>query len=144
IQSADGESFSATVVRVDAKRGLALLRVRGVKMHYLNLADAFDGGPVQCLTVTRRSLFSIEPAAVAGVVESPRGEAWTVQLDTAPALPGAPLTRDGRVIGVVRGGDDATRAAAIPLAQIRGFLGSDVPKTPSRFRLDARSSVYQV
>jgi tetratricopeptide (TPR) repeat protein len=149
IQSADGESFAATVVRVDSEKNLALLRVKGVRLHYLNLADAFDGGPVQCTAVTKRNLFTIDPTMVAGVTDSPKrvSGVWTVKLESSPALAGAPLTSNGKVIGVAltdAADETKTEVPAISLDEIRGFLGSDMPKVPSRFKLDARSSVYQV
>lgn len=133
-----GQPFTAHVVARDEH--LALLELdsgQGGFSGYLNVAQSFAGGPVQCACVPQENVFGPQPVSLSGqAVAPPTQGPWAVNLADHPRLPGSPLLdAQGQLIGVViaKRDDLHTRLPTIPLSQIRQFLSaqSALPATPS-------------
>jgi hypothetical protein len=133
-----GQPFTARVVARDEH--LALLELDGGQggfSGYLNIAQSFAGGPVQCACVPQESVFGPQPVSLSGhAVAPPQQGPWAVSLADHPRLPGSPLLdAQGQLIGVViaKRDDLHTRLPTISLSQIRQFLSaqSALPATPS-------------
>jgi hypothetical protein len=128
LQSADGQSMNAQIVRKDDNVGLALLRVTGKRLTPLGLADSFAGGRVKCASFPSVDLFSPAAQAIDGSATPPKGEGWTVSLNLHPRLAGAPLlSGENKVVGVCIAPRDAEKAKlpAVTLEQLKTFLGAD-------------------
>jgi hypothetical protein len=124
-----GQPMDATVERTGAE-GLALLRVQGRKMSYLNLATQFAGGTVQCPAFPEVSVFGVTMDTIAGKTLKPTEEGWKVALNKHPRLPGAPLLDEaGNVVGVEMGDreDQRDRLPALAFGRIKAFLAGDAP-----------------
>lgn len=128
LQSSDGQSLSARLVRKDEATGLALLKLEGRRLAPLSIADAFTGGPIACAAFPTVDLFSPAAQSITGTAAVPKDNAWTVSLGTHPRLAGSPILSGGKVIGVVIAPRDAekTKLPAVPLDALKTFLGSDV------------------
>jgi len=133
-----GQPLTAHVVARDEH--LVLLELDGGQggfSGYLNLAESFPGGAVQCPCVPQESVFGPQPVMLAGQAVAPPQQAqWTVSLADHPRLPGSPLLdAQGQLVGVViaKRDDMRTRLPTISLAQVRQFLSaqSALPTTPS-------------
>jgi hypothetical protein len=133
-----GQPFTARVVARDEH--LALLELdagQGGFSGYVNVAQSFAGGPVQCACVPQESVFGPQPVSLSGqAVAPPQQGSWAVSLADHPRLPGSPLLdAQGQLIGVViaKRDDLHTRLPTISLSQIRQFLSaqSALPATPS-------------
>jgi hypothetical protein len=110
---------------------LALIRVRDQTMSYVNLAEAFTGGPVQCPAYPDVSIFGVNLQTLAGRANPPKDGALTVALAKHPRIPGSPLIDpSGNLVGVVTATreDPADRLPAASLERITAFLGPDLPK----------------
>jgi hypothetical protein len=111
---------------------LALVRLRGRAMSYLNLAETFDGGPVQCPAYPDLSIFGVTLETLAGRANAPKADEWTVSLSRHPRLAGSPIIAGGTgdLVGVVtaRREDPLDRLPATPIEKIKAFLGADLPK----------------
>ena len=121
------------VVERTGPDGLALLRVRGQKLAYLNLAAAFSGGPVQCPAYPEVSVFGVAVETIKGRAMAAKDDGWSVSLGKHPRLAGAPLLdAAGDLVGVeMAERDDLTdRLPALSLDKVRAFLGSDLPGQP--------------
>src|SRR4051812_15709236 len=143
LQSADGQPIKASLVRMDANMGLALLRVEGKTLNPLALADTFNGGPVTCASFPTVDLFSPAAQAITGNATPPK-EGWTISLNVHPRLAGSPVLANARVVGVCVAPRDAERGKlpTVTLEQLKTFLGSDI--TPPKAAGDAASSLLQL
>ncbi len=135
VQSADGTPMKAELVRADEASGLALLRVNDARFAPLGIAPAFAGGPVQCAGYPHVNIFDPIAEFMAGNAKPPPPPAasWKITLTRHPRLSGSPVLAANKVIGVELAARD-TDPANIPAAsleQIRQFLGSDLPSTPT-------------
>lgn len=151
VQLRDGRTFPARLVRLDAKTGLALLRVEGVRLSCLAVGEQFDGGPITCVGFPDDDLFQPKLRGMNGKaspVPAEQGEkGWTVSLNIHPRLPGAPLFAEGHVVGVCLAPPDAlpSELPAIPLAQLKPFLGMDIANAkPLRPGQDVAAAIVQV
>jgi hypothetical protein len=124
------QPLEATVERTGAE-GLALLRVKGQRVSYLNLATQFAGGNVQCPAFPEVSVFGVTLESIGGKANKPQDEGWKVALNKHPRLPGAPLLDEsGNLVGIEMGDreDVRDRLPALPLGRILAFLGGDAPQ----------------
>lgn len=123
VESVEGMSRKATVVARDAASGLALLRTDGERMSFARLAEEFEGGDVQCIALARESAFQPIPESIPGATTKP-AENWTVNLKSAPRLPGAPLVVDNDVVGLALAMDPEQKRdiPAATFAQLRALL----------------------
>jgi tetratricopeptide (TPR) repeat protein len=132
LETAAGNSFEAQLVRRDSAIGLALLRVSGQRLPYLNLAvGTFTGGELVCWGFPDVNIFNPVADSIAAKAVAPKGEKWTVALIRHPRLPGAAvLDKGGNLVGLALGDRDtvASLIPAVTADQIRTFLGADVPK----------------
>ncbi len=145
LQASDGTNLTATVVRRDAGAGLALLRLVEKKFAYFSLSNAFEGGEIDCVCFPVVNIFEPRAELVAGQAP-PAGVNWQIKLTRHPRLPGGPLLVDGRIVGVELVGP-TTDSAAVPaatLAELKAFLGDDLPKSPSRHKPDPVSAMLLV
>jgi hypothetical protein len=132
VEFANGQPMDATVERTGSE-GLALLRVSGQKMAYLNLAPQFAGGAVQCPAYPEVSVFGVSVEVLKGKALGVADEGWKVSLGKHPRLPGAPLLDSaGDLVGVEMADreDLTTQLPALSLKAVRGFLGRDLPGQP--------------
>jgi hypothetical protein len=119
----------ATVERSGAE-GLALLRLAGQKMAYVNLAEQFAGGGVQCPAYPEVSVFGVAVEVIKGRALAAQDEGWKVALGKHPRLPGAPLLNDaGDLVGVeMAEREDLTeKLPALSMKAVRGFMGGELP-----------------
>lgn len=151
VQLRDGRTFPARVVRIDAKSGLALLRVEGVRLSCLAVGEQFDGGPITCVGFPDDDLFQPKLRGMNGkaspVPAEPGEKGWTVSLNIHPRLAGAPLFAEGHVVGVCLAPPDAlpSELPAIPLTKIRNILGVDIANAkPLRPGQDVAAAIVQV
>jgi hypothetical protein len=127
MENAEGQIYSAHVVA--RQGGLALLELdaNSGQLRYLNVAEGFTGGPVQCTAVPQENIFGPQPSVITGQAGAPAQGEWSVNLADHPRLPGSPLLNaQGQVVGVVvaKRDDARTKLPAIPVAEIREFLTS--------------------
>jgi len=117
-----------TIVRRDAKSGLALLRVSGNGQAYLNLAEKCVEGEVQCIGFPTDSIFDPTAEPISGKATL-AGEKLTIVTERPVGAVGGPVIVKGRVIGlIVRiSKSDARQVEAIPVEALRAFLGDDKP-----------------
>ena len=112
--------MTATVLRMHHGDGLALLEVTGAKLPCLRLATEEKSGALICMGYPE-----VEPhAPVAKPMQvssaEPQGP-WTVKFAISPRIPGAPLLRNGLVVGVELGDRDSD-LAAVPAATLKELL----------------------
>ncbi len=132
LESPDGDSFKGELVRRDPVSKLALIRIAGKRMPYLNLAAGFNGGEVVCWGFPEVIIFVPIAEFLGGSATAPKAGAWTVSLRRHPRLIGAAiLDGKGALVGITLGDRDtpATQMAAVTLEQLRAFLGTDAPRT---------------
>lgn len=144
VQAPSGAQDSATLVRSDAKSGLAILRLKEIKAACLVLAPTFEGGAVQCVGMPTVDLFKADAVVIGGNAAAPKVP-WAVKLDKNPRLPGAPLLANGKVVGVTLATQD-TEPGAVPcvtLDNLSAFIGNDTGKrgTPS---VEPKQAVFQL
>src|SRR5690606_9301964 len=96
LESPQGNTVEARVLRTDKERRLALLKADGTRLAYFNLAEQCEAGAVECAAVVRPAVFNITPEIVAGTTKS-NGDRWTVHLDAAPRMAGSPVLQGGRI-----------------------------------------------
>jgi S1-C subfamily serine protease len=146
IDVANGMSYDATVLRTDAKLGLALLRVSGADLSCLTLGSTVKAGPIRCGGFPTAAVFSDSAKLMSGTVdaEPADGKPWTVKLSDPPRLPGGPLlAADGSVVGVELGDNkSADDVPAVPAAAVRQFVADDAH--PTDVATDPRKAVVQV
>lgn len=144
LQSSDGQSLSARLVRKDEATGLALLKLEGRRLAPLALADTFNGGAIACAAFPTVDLFSPAAQSITGTAAAPKDNAWTVSLGTHPRLAGSPILSGGKVVGVVVAPRDAEKAKlpAVPLDALKTFLGSDIQ--PAGAQGDPATSLLQL
>jgi len=143
VQSLDGVSIKATVLRSDEKLGLALLKIEK-KMFPLALAPSFGGGAVQCASLPRVNLFQPTAELIPGSAAKPT-DTWTVKLTAHPRLAGAPLVVNGKVVGIelATRESEISQVPAVNVEQVRKFLGEEfVP--PTEVGNDACAALLQV
>jgi S1-C subfamily serine protease len=132
VEFPNGQPMEATVERTGTE-GLALLRIRGQKMAYVNLAQQFAGGAVQCPAYPEVSVFGVSVEVLKGKTLGTSDEGWKVSLGKHPRLAGAPLLdSNGDLVGVEMADreDLSTQLPALSLKAVRAFLGSDLPGQP--------------
>jgi len=129
MEDAQGTVLSAHVIAKDGH--LALLELDGGQPgfgHYLNLADSFTGGPIQCSAVPQENVFGPAQTTLTGQATAPpAGGDWAVSLNDHPRLAGSPLLNSqGQVVGVIVASreDPRTRLPAIPVNDLRQFLAA--------------------
>jgi hypothetical protein len=124
-------ALPAEGVVVRSNDELALIRVRDQTMSYLNLAEAFTGGPVQCPAYPDISIFGVNLQTLAGRANAPKDGQLTVALPKHPRIPGSPLIdSNANLVGVVTATreDPVDRLPAIELGRIAAFLAAELPK----------------
>ena len=132
LESPDGDSFKGELVRRDPVSKLALIRIAGKHMPYLNLATGFNGGEVVCWGFPEVIVFNPIAEFLGGSATAPKAGVWTVSLRRHPRLMGAAvLDGKGALVGITTGDRDtlATQMTAVTLEQLRAFLGADAPRT---------------
>ena len=127
MENAEGQMYSAHIVA--RQGGLALLELdaNSGQLRYLNVAESFSGGPVQCTAVPQENIFGPQPSVITGQAAAPAQGEWSVSLADHPRLPGSPLLNgEGKVVGLVvaKRDDVKTKLPAIPVGEIREFLSS--------------------
>jgi hypothetical protein len=130
LEASDTNVYSAELVRKDSV--LALLRIKGQSMPYLNLATSFTGGEVTGWGYPEVSIFAPTPEAIPGSTQAPKGESWKVSLRRHPRLAGtAVLDKSGALVGISLGDRDSvmTQIPTATAEQIRAFLGTDAPNS---------------
>jgi hypothetical protein len=132
IELPGAQPIEVTVERV-GDEGLALLRAKGQRFAYLNVATQFNGGPIKCPAYPEVSVFGVTLEMIQGRALAVKDEGWQVALSRHPRLPGAPLLDSvNNLVGVEVGDrDDLTeRLPAIGFAKVKSFLGADGPTQP--------------
>jgi tetratricopeptide (TPR) repeat protein len=131
LQARDGNVLTGEVVRTDPASGLALVRVKGIKLTFLDLGTP-EAGKVTCLAFADANIFAPTAEQLAGTASAP-APAWTIRFTRHPRLAGAPLLQNGKVVGIAMGDRDSEMAAypALPADAIRKLLDGDAPKTAS-------------
>lgn len=127
LTAADGTTVRGRVVRHDASLGLALVRIEGLRMNALSLADGFDGGQVLCVAIPQPGVLGVRVEVIEGQAKHPGGGEWRVKFTSHPGQSGAPLMSNGRVVGVAMPGenDNSDAISCITLDQLRAFVGPD-------------------
>jgi hypothetical protein len=131
LQTRDGNAIAGEVVRTDPVTGLALVRIKGVRLTYLDLGTP-EAGKITCLAFADANIFAPTAEPLAGTAPAPL-PGWTIRFTRHPRLAGAPLLQNGKVVGVAMGDRDSDMAAypALQVDAVRKLLDSDGPKTPS-------------
>jgi hypothetical protein len=148
LQGPDGDPFEATVLDKDDAAGLALLKTKdGKRFAYLPVADAFAGGPVQCVSFPTVNLFDPIAEAFPGTAPNPAApgqEKWLVKLSRHPRLGGSPLMANGKVVGVQLATRDAEPGTvpAATLEDLKKLLGDKAPPHPGN--ADPRAVTMQL
>jgi hypothetical protein len=113
--------------------GLALLRLTGQRMAYVNPAAQFPGGPVQCPAYPEVSVFGVAVEVIKGRALASHDDGWKVALGKHPRLPGAPiLDSTGDLVGIEMADRDdlLDKLPALSLKSVRDFLAADLPTQP--------------
>lgn len=144
LESTQGLTLKAKVVRSDSDRKLALLKVEGRRLAYFNLGDQLEDGPVECAVVLKPVVFNLVAEVVGGNIQR-QEDGWRVELEHAPRLGGSPVTKDGRIVGMAikEANGSGHQPAVVPVHEIRGFLGRDLPR-PTHLNADPRSGIYHM
>ena len=132
VQVGNDDHFAVEVVREDPTSGLVLLRVKGRKFAPMSLAKTFDGGAVQCPSLSGSGIFGASAVMLDADVRRNADGTMTASFASHPKLPGSPLLVDGKVVGIqlgMLGTNDRTRIPAIPVETLQKFLGRDLPNT---------------
>ena len=104
--------------------------MKGQRLSYLNLANAFSGGPIHCPAFPEVSVFGASLENLTGRALAPQDEGWKISLLKHPRLPGAPILNDGgEVVGIEMGDrdDPYERLPALSFKKIKEFLAADAP-----------------
>jgi hypothetical protein len=144
VQSSDGQSITAKLIRKDETTGLALLKIEGRRLAALPLADGFTSGAVTCPSFPTVDLFNPAPQVITGTAPAAKDGQWTISLAAHPRLAGAPIIAGGKVVGVCLASRDAekTKLPAVTLDQLKTFLGADAK--PAAFATDPAAAILQV
>jgi hypothetical protein len=132
LESPGGDALKGELVRKDPALGLALLRLPGQHLPYLNLAAAVTPGEVVCWGFPDVSIFNPVADSFTGTASAPKATGWTINLRRHPRLAGAAvLDKFGKLAGIALGERDtvASLIPAVGVDQIRAFLGADAPKS---------------
>jgi hypothetical protein len=135
IQTADATGVTRTgrVVRKDTLLGLALVKLDGKPLDYLNLAQKVDGHQFACWAFPEVTVDKPVPEALPTSASAPRNATWAVFVSRHPRLPGAAVVDvSGLLVGIALGerASESSQVPAVPLDEVRSFLGSDMPATP--------------
>jgi Flp pilus assembly protein TadD len=144
VQSPQGTTDEAKIVKSDPKSGLSLIRISKLKAAALHLAPGFDGGAIECIGMPNVDLFKPDASVISGKCDKP-AEPWTVALDKNPRLPGAPLLAGGKVVGVTLATRD-TEAGSVPavtLQRLSDLVATDTG-TRGAFTTDPKAAVFQI
>ncbi|MEZ0268148.1 MAG: hypothetical protein ACAI43_25770 [Phycisphaerae bacterium] len=155
LQTLEGASLKATVVRTDAKSGLALLKITQPagskrKLNFLPLADAAPsaGSALACVCFPTVNLFNPAAEALVGTAPSaPKDATWTIKLQRHPRLAASPLVAAGKVVGAVMAPRDALPESlpAVSVDAIRDLVGADAgPATSPYLARDPASALLQL
>ncbi len=144
VQTAQGTTDEAKVIKSDAESGLVLLRITKLKAAPLKISQQFNGGRVQCVGMPNVDLFRPSADAISGTSAAPK-EPWTVSLDKNPRMSGAPLVSDGKVVGVTLADRDSEPASipAVTLDRLTKLL-ADQPPSNGPFTNDPKAAVFQL
>lgn len=130
VQLSDGTFHEATLQQGSASIDLAVLQLRELTLHFLNLAivgAAQVGDHVFTVGYPAQSVLGHEPKYTDGSISSlsgPSGEATLMQISVPvqPGNSGGPLVNErGQVIGII-----TSTAAAIPFLRATGGLPQNV------------------
>jgi tetratricopeptide (TPR) repeat protein len=133
LETSASNTFDAELVRKDANIGLALLRVKGQQLPFLNLASgASAGGDAVCWGFPDVNVFNPAPDSIIAHTTPPKGDGkWIISMTRHPRLAGAAIIdKRGNLVGIALGDRDtvAAQIPAVPLDVLQTFLGADVPK----------------
>ena len=144
VQAASGQTDTVTVVHVDAASGLALLKLDKLKTAPIAVADTFDGGPVQCMSLTTVELFRPDASVIEGQAPRP-GAKWVVRMIANPVMPGAPLLSGGKIVGVTFASHDTEPGAvnAVTFKPLKELLKAN-PRPAIAFTKDPKQAIFQV
>lgn len=135
VRFADGRSLEARLIGADRRADLALLRIPRVEEAPAALTDS-DTLRVGALVVALGHPLGLRRTLTAGIVHavappSPGGRRWIhADLRLAPGNSGGPLADTAaQIVGIntMIAGD---LALAIPINDVRRFVGTTVPGTP--------------
>jgi hypothetical protein len=135
IQAADATGLvrSGKVLRKDGLLGLALVRLEGKPLAYLNLGSRIEGNKFACWALPEVTVDKPAPEALPSSASVPNKATWAVSVSRHPRLPGAAIVDvSGSLVGIALGerASESSQVPAVPLDQLRSFLGSDTPATP--------------
>jgi tetratricopeptide (TPR) repeat protein len=120
IDTLDGRSLKAEVVRTLHGEGLALLKSADARLSSLPLAAAPTGGSLTCLGFPEVELFN-PVAKEMPATGTNQSDNWTVSFEMSPRLPGGPLIKAGTVVGVELGDRDS-ELGQIPAATLKSLM----------------------
>ena len=132
IEFSGGATTPATLIRKDSQSGLALLRITGPKLAYMNLGQPFAGGDLTCWSYPVVNIFNSFPDSINGKATAQKTGDWKLSLSRHPRLSGAAiLDKSGALIGISTNDRETPIGVipAIPVEQIRTFMAADAPKT---------------
>jgi len=155
LQTIEGAALKATVVRTDAKSGLALLKVTQPagskrKLNFLPLAESAPsaGSALTCVCFPTVNLFNPAAEALAGTAPAaPKDGGWTVKLLRHPRLTASPLVVGGKVVGAVMAPRDALPESlpAVAVEAIREVVGTEAGAVTSPYLArDPASALLQL
>ena len=144
VETPQGHTIQAEVLRAHAGDGLALLKLKDANFPCLAIANGMASGQLTCVSFPDVDLFN-PLAKVMPVMGSNPSDKWTVRFDTSPRLPGAPLMKDGVVVGVELTERDSDPAAtpADTLKQLINLIEDDA-KPGMQVTKDPRQAVMQI
>lgn len=136
IQVADttGAVRPGKVLRKDGLLGIALVKLDGKPLSYLVLAPKIMGNQFACWGFPDVTVDKPVPASLPTSAAAPKSATWAVQVQRHPRLPGAAVVDvTGSLVGIALGErtSESFQVPAVPLDELRSFLGSDAPATPS-------------
>lgn len=128
LQTRDGNVLTATVVRTDPSTGLALVRVKGLRMAFFDLSEP-EAGKLECAAFPEVNIFNPVGELLPCTAPAPSAH-WTIKFLKQPRLAGAPLIQNGRVVGVAMGSRDSDLNAfpALTVGAVKSLLGQDTPR----------------
>jgi hypothetical protein len=130
---AAGVPRNGKVLRKDGLLGLALVKMDGPPLNYLNLAARVDGNKFLCFALPEVTVDKPIPEALPSMAPPPRKATWSVSVARHPRLPGAAVVdMSGLLVGIALGerASESAQVPAVPLDEVRTFLGSDAPIAP--------------
>ena len=102
-------------------------------MRYLNLASKVVGNQFACWGLPDATVEKPIPEALPTMAASPKSADWAVSVQRNPRLPGAAVVDlTGALVGIALGKrtSESLQVPAVPLDELRSFLGADAPSAP--------------